>query len=115
MKQISAGKVLASIAITMRIERALVMTILTVTNTHQAIGYKVMTIARITGWHHAVEHIDATTNCFHNIFWLADAHQITWFIFWHFSWQIIQYFDHFFFRFTHRKTANGITIKTNFK
>ena len=62
------------------------MTIFTVTDSDQTISDKIMAITGITGWHHAVEHIDATANRFYDIFWFTYAHQITWFILWHFVW-----------------------------
>ncbi|MCY1180296.1 hypothetical protein D9M73_207280 [compost metagenome] len=70
----------------MWIERALVMAILTITNTYQTISDKIMTVSRITGWHYTVEHIDTAAHRFNDIFRFTNAHQVTRFILWHFAW-----------------------------
>ena len=55
---------------------------------------KQMTISRIAGWHHAIEHINSTTNRFYNVFRLTHAHQVTRFIFRNFWCSVIDNADH---------------------
>lgn len=72
-----------------------------------------MTITGISRWHHAVKHIDTATYAFNQIFWFADAHQVTRFICRNLWAYMLRDAVHIFLRLTDSQTADSVAIKTD--
>ncbi|STQ13800.1 Uncharacterised protein [Enterobacter cloacae] len=101
MMQIRARIIATGVAIALGIERTGVTLMLRVTDFHHAIGNKQMTVTCVTGWHDAVEHIDAAAHTFNQIFWLTHTHQVTGFIRRDLRADMFQNTVHVFLRLTH--------------
>ncbi len=84
---------------------------LRVTDFHHAIGHEQMAVARVAGRHDAVEHINAATHAFNQIFRFTHAHQVSWFICRDLRADMFQNAVHIFFRLTHSQTADSVAIK----
>ncbi len=67
-------------------------------------------VARISGGHHAVEHIDAQRDVFQNIYRSAHAHKVSRLVLWQNIGHDLGHGIHFLRRFAHRKSANGIAL-----
>ena len=76
MVQVAAAVVLAGVAIALGIQGAGVVAVLGVADLHYAIGGEQVAVAGVASRHDAVEHVDTTAHPFHQIFWLADTHQV---------------------------------------
>ena len=85
-----------------------------IADTHHPFMREQMTVARIAGGHHAIEHINAPAHCFDNIRRRAHAHQIPGPVGRQALRQIIQYPPTVFRRLAYRQAAYGIAIKTDF-
>lgn len=111
MMQVRARIIATGIAIALGIERAGVTLMLRVSDFHHAIGNEQMTVTRVSGWHNAVEHINAATYAFHQIFWFTHTHQVSWFIRRDLRADMLQNAVHIFLRLTHSQTADSVAIK----
>src|SRR6266516_5893282 len=69
--------------------------------------------AAITGWQHAIEHINTESHGFDQVFRRADAHQVTRAALGHQRRQLLDYVKHYRLLFTHAKTADGIAVETD--
>src|SRR5690606_30688302 len=112
MIKIRARIVTTGIAITLGVKRTGIAFMLRITNFHHAIGHKKMSVTRVTGWHNAIEHINAATYTFNQIFWFAYAHQVSWFVFRDLRANMLQNTVHVFLWLTHSQTADSVAIKT---
>ncbi|MNP30244.1 hypothetical protein D3C76_1233080 [compost metagenome] len=112
MMQIGTRIIATGIAIALGIKRAGIAFMLRITDFYHAVGHEQVTITGVAGRHNAVEHINAATHAFNQIFWFADAHQVTRFICRNLWANMFQNTVHVFFRFTHSQTADSVAIKT---
>ena len=65
----------------------------------------------VSAWHHAVEHIDSTSNSFNNIRGSSYAHEITRLIYRHKWLNNVNYTVHFLSRLTYSQSADSIAVK----
>src|SRR3546814_1361293 len=68
--------VAAGVAAAAFLDRARVVLMLRVADAHGAGAGEVMAVARVAGRHHAVEHVDAARDRFHQVLGPADSHQV---------------------------------------
>src|SRR6266516_8078468 len=64
--------------------------------------------AAITGWQHAIEHINTESHGFDQVFRRADAHQVTRAALGHQRRQLLDYYTNYRLLFTHPKTTHDI-------
>ena len=81
---------------------------LLVTHVHDAFRSKNHTVATVARRHNAVKHIDATGDAFENIGRCANPHQITRLILRQNGVDQFCHLIHFFSRFTHGQSTNGV-------
>ncbi len=115
MVQVGAAEVLAGVTGAGGIERAFVIFKTGVADANVPMLGKQPTIAGIAGGHDAVKHVDALPHGVDQIFWRAHAHQIAGFVVGQFGGGVGQNALHVVFGFAHRKAANRVTVKTDFR
>ena len=62
----------------------------------------------------AVEHINAASDRFHEIFGSSDAHEITRSLFWHPRRNLVEHAEHDGLLFADTQSADRVTVKTDF-
>src|ERR1051325_2604772 len=95
------------------IERPLVVYELCVLDVEPAARRERLARAAVAGRQNAVEHVDAARDCFDEIFWRADAHQVPRRISRH-SWgDVFDYFKHHCLLSPHAKPADRVAVEAD--
>ena len=89
------------------------MLMLGVADFYHTFGDKQMTVTRISGWHHAIEHVNAAAHRLYDIFRLPYAHQVAGLMLRNFRRRMFDDAYHVFFGLAHRQSANGVTVEAN--
>ena len=74
---IRAGEVPAGVAVASLFNRAEIVGVLRVADDQPTLIGEAGAVARDAGGEHAVEHINAATYAFHQIFWFTHTHQVS--------------------------------------
>src|SRR5713101_10036618 len=75
---------------------------------------KSLAITAVTCGQHAIEHVDAAGDGLDQVFGRPDSHQITRLVRRHSRRDIFNYIQHHAFLFANAKTADCITVESNF-
>src|ERR1044072_7058850 len=95
------------------VERPLVVEELCVLDIEPAARRERLARAAVAGRQNAVEHVDAARDCFDEIFWRADAHQVPRRISRH-SWRhVFDYFKHHCLLFPHPQPADRVAVEAD--
>src|SRR4026209_647992 len=101
-------------AATLLVERSIVRRPLGVLHVQLSAGCERLARPTVPGRQHAVKHVDTSCYCFDEIFWRADAHQITRRISGHQRDYSIDNVPHYCLLFPDTQSTNRISIKPNF-
>ena len=114
MVDISASKVSAHRTVTGRIQRAFVEGIFGIHHIPYTLHGEHMAVTGIPGGHDTVKNIHAPANCFQNIGWGSNPHQISGLILRHMRGYCFNHLIHHFSWFAYRQTTDGIAVQIQF-